>query len=319
MAQSSSLNISLFQIHMFIIVCECGSFTKAAQTLNLTQSAISKSISTMEQSLGFPLFIRDNKKISLTSSGQILQKEWTHLIHSFNRSVDQAFLMYKREQYSIQIGEPDSMKTDRDYLPQMERFQTRNRDIKLMFTECPIGELVGKLASNELDVIFTIDYEVPALDSLGLNWAPVADSPCLHIILHREHPLCQQERITLEDVRGEEFIVPTPILHQSYIDYILAVCKPYGFKPKISIAVPNARSMISTLLRTKTGVIIGNRFLYDADSPDLRHYEIENTYSRLIVGWKSGSAKPGISEFIRVMTEDYRQKRSDPSSHSIPE
>lgn len=305
MAKQNFLNINLYQINMFLIVCECGSFTMTSQILNTTQSAISKSIMSMETILGFPLFIRNNNKLELTSGGKLLAKEWRSVVQNMELSIDKAFLLYEREQRSIIIGEPDSMKTDKDYWPNIKIFQEDNKDISLSFVEHPISELIGKLVSNELDIIFTIDYEVPTLDRLGLNWKPVADSPFAHLILHQKHPLAAKDKISIYDLKNEDFIVPAPTLHQTYIDFMFELCKPYGFDPKLSITVPNARSMTSTLLRTHSGVILGNRFLYDADSPDLKHFILDNTYSRLIVAWKDSFQKPGVQDFIRAVTADY--------------
>ncbi|MFZ7121960.1 MAG: LysR family transcriptional regulator [Eubacteriaceae bacterium] len=137
-----------------------------SQILNTTQSAVSKSVASMENILGLPLFERKNKKLELTASGKLLAKEWRNLVQNAELTVDKAFLMYEREQRSVIVGERDSMKTDKDYWPQIEQFQKKNQDIRLIFVERSISELVGKLISNELDIIFTIDYEVPILDKL---------------------------------------------------------------------------------------------------------------------------------------------------------
>lgn len=174
--------------------------------------------------------------------------------------------------------------------------------------ERPISELISKLVSNELDVIFTIDYEVSTLEKLGLNWAPVADSPFIQITVHESHPLAKRENITMADLKDEDFIVMAPTLNQTYIDLLFELCRPYGFKPRISVTVPNARSMISTLLRTKSGVIMANRFLYDADSSHVKHFYLDNTYSRLIVVWKNEPLKQGIREFIHAVTANYNYK-----------
>lgn len=279
----------------------------ASRIMHASQSAVSKSIAAMEGVLGFPLFIRDKNKLELTAAGSLLEKEWRSVIQNMELAIHKAFLLYEREQKSIVIGEPDSMKTDKDYWPAIEQFQNDHKEINLIFVERPISELISKLVSNELDIIFTIDYEVPTLEKLGLNWAPVADSPFIQILVHSSHPLAERDRITMADLKEENFIVMAPTLHQTYIDLLFDLCRPYGFKPHIRVTVPNARSMISTLLRTKSGVVMANRFLYDADSPELRHFSLDNTYSRLIVAWKDGSAKNGIRDFVQAVTANYKK------------
>lgn len=115
MPNTNYLNFSLYQIQIFLVVCECKSFTTASQIMHTTQSAVSKSIASMESVLGFQLFIRNNNKLELTSAGSLLEKEWRSVIQNIELAINKAFLLHEREQKSIVIGEPDSMKTDKDY------------------------------------------------------------------------------------------------------------------------------------------------------------------------------------------------------------
>lgn len=305
MPNTNYLNFSLYQIQLFLVVCECKSFTTTSQIFHTTQSSVSKSIASMESVLGFPLFVRSKNRLALTEAGQLLAKEWRSVVRNVELSINRAFLLNERDQQSIFIGEPDSMKTDKDYWPAIEKFQDERTNLKLVFVERPIAELVSKLVSNELDIIFTIDYEVPTLDKLGLSWKSIADSPNLQITVHEDNPLSKRDRITVEDLKDEDFIVPTPTLHQSYIDLLFDLCRPYGFKPKMSITVPNFRSIITTMLRTHSGIMMANRFIYDADSPHVKNFNLENTYSRLIIAWKDSPVKPGVNDFIRAVTASY--------------
>lgn len=55
---------------LFIRVAQLGSFTAAAENLNLTQSAVSKRIAWLEHSIGFSLFHRNSRQVNLTSQGK---------------------------------------------------------------------------------------------------------------------------------------------------------------------------------------------------------------------------------------------------------
>ena len=66
------LEFNLKQLEAFVAAAEAGSFTRAAQTLYLTQSTVSAHIQTLEKALGQPLFLRDGKKsVSLTDAGRM--------------------------------------------------------------------------------------------------------------------------------------------------------------------------------------------------------------------------------------------------------
>ena len=60
------------RVKIFHTVAEAGSFTHASELLNLSQSAISRQISALEESLGVPLFHRHARGLLLTEQGELL-------------------------------------------------------------------------------------------------------------------------------------------------------------------------------------------------------------------------------------------------------
>jgi len=62
------------KLRIFHAVAEAGSFTHAAQTLHLSQSAISRQVSALEQDVGVPLFQRHARGLILTEQGEILYR-----------------------------------------------------------------------------------------------------------------------------------------------------------------------------------------------------------------------------------------------------
>ena len=62
------------KLRIFHAVAEAGSFTRAGETLNLSQSAVSRQVGTLEQSLQVPLFHRHARGLKLTEQGEALFK-----------------------------------------------------------------------------------------------------------------------------------------------------------------------------------------------------------------------------------------------------
>ena len=62
------------QLQFFLAVCEAQSFRNAAARCYVSQQAISKSLSNLEQELGVQLFVRNQNGVSLTEAGQQLEK-----------------------------------------------------------------------------------------------------------------------------------------------------------------------------------------------------------------------------------------------------
>ncbi|HXH31928.1 MAG TPA: LysR family transcriptional regulator [Bacteriovoracaceae bacterium] len=63
------------KIWIFLKVAECGSLSRAAEELHLTQPAISYAVKTLEDQLGSPLFIRSSKGITLNTAGKMIAQE----------------------------------------------------------------------------------------------------------------------------------------------------------------------------------------------------------------------------------------------------
>ena len=60
--------------HIFYTVAQCGNISAAAKKLYISQPAVSKSISRLEESFASPLLIRSSRGVTLTENGQLLYK-----------------------------------------------------------------------------------------------------------------------------------------------------------------------------------------------------------------------------------------------------
>lgn len=69
------------KLRVFYAVAEAGSFTHAGDTLNLSQSAVSRQVSALEESVQTPLFHRHARGLILTEQGEILYRTTKHVFH----------------------------------------------------------------------------------------------------------------------------------------------------------------------------------------------------------------------------------------------
>ena len=69
------------KLRVFYAVAEAGSFTHAGDTLNLSQSAVSRQVSALEESVQTPLFHRHARGLILTEQGEILYSTTKHVFH----------------------------------------------------------------------------------------------------------------------------------------------------------------------------------------------------------------------------------------------
>ena len=64
-------------LETFLVVADSSSFSKASQKLFISPTAVIKQINLLENEIGFPLFYRDNKGITLTDAGKSFYNDVT--------------------------------------------------------------------------------------------------------------------------------------------------------------------------------------------------------------------------------------------------
>mgnify|MGYP002654514465 FL=1 len=84
------------QVLAFVAIVETGSFTLAAKRLNLTQSAISHSLRSLEDSLSTRLLDRRGKSHNLTASGEIFLTHCRNALHELDDAMTRIHLLQQR-------------------------------------------------------------------------------------------------------------------------------------------------------------------------------------------------------------------------------
>ena len=160
------------QMQYFMTVCNCGSVTKAADTLFVSRPVVSRVLHDLEEEFNTTLFIRTKTGLILTDQGNTLKK----YIDGFTSSYDQ---LCKRMRGSTS---PDAERSLRiGVSPTVIRwffsdfydpFHELHKDIRLFISELPALEIVDAIVNDEIDVGITpvrSNYTNPmgSLDSLN--------------------------------------------------------------------------------------------------------------------------------------------------------
>jgi len=121
--------MSLLSYNIFDAVARKQSFLEASKILNLTPSAVSHSISSLESKLGFQLFIRSRNGVKLTSEGELILAHARAVLHSEEQLQQEAAHINGLEKGTVVIGAfssvcinwiPDIAKSFRDLYPNIE-------------------------------------------------------------------------------------------------------------------------------------------------------------------------------------------------------
>ncbi len=137
------------QLKTFIAIVETGSFTRAAEVVHKTQSAVSMQMKRLEERLGKPIFARDGRASKLTEDGERLL-DYAQRIVKLNaealNSIANAALSGR-----VRLGMPDDY-ADR-YLPEiMARFSRSHPEVELTVLCEPTVQLVELIDVGDLDL-----------------------------------------------------------------------------------------------------------------------------------------------------------------------
>jgi DNA-binding transcriptional LysR family regulator len=142
-------NLDLYRI--FNIVSQNKSFSKAAQELYMTQSAVSQAISKLEKELEVQLFYRSSKGVVLTNEGKLLNEHIGSALGIINVAEDKIleFKTLKTGQLRIGVGDTISRYF---LLPYLEKFYKRYPKIKLNILNGTTTEICDFIKSGKADV-----------------------------------------------------------------------------------------------------------------------------------------------------------------------
>src|SRR5688572_5790683 len=148
--------IDVDQLRTFIAIVETGSFTKAADVVHKTQSAVSMQIKRLEERLDRPIFARDGRASKLTEDGERLL-DYARRIIKLNVEALAAFDDAELTG-GLRLARPDDY-ADR-YLPEiMTRFSRAYPGVELTILCEPSVELFERIDSNQLDLAIVTDCE----------------------------------------------------------------------------------------------------------------------------------------------------------------
>jgi DNA-binding transcriptional LysR family regulator len=142
--------INLWQLHVFLVVNETGSFSAAANRLHMTQPGVSQQIRALETHLGTKLFVRRGHGVEMTAAGYDLVDPARRLINLSETT--ERTLMSRRGEVSgrIRLG---SALLSGAYIcnPWLLEFRNQYPDVTIQVEQVEPGPLLGALRAQELD------------------------------------------------------------------------------------------------------------------------------------------------------------------------
>lgn len=197
-------NVTFRQLRVFTEVARRLSFVRAAEALHLTPPAVTMQIKELESAVGLPLFDRQGRNVSLTTTGEYFLVYARRLVSTLKDAED-AMARFKRVEAGVlNIG---LVSTAKYFVPRLlARFREEHPGIEARLQVTTNREqLVALLHGNEVDL--AVMGRPPK--EMATRAEPFAAHP-LVFVCPPDHPLLAAEQVPIETLRALPFIVREP-------------------------------------------------------------------------------------------------------------
>jgi len=191
--------MDIYLLRYFLAVVETGSFTKAAASCLITQPTLSQGIKRLEDSVGAPLFVRNNKRVFLTSEGVRFLPRAKAILNECNLALSE--IRAETQTLSLRLGILSTLSSV--WVGRLIKgFRAHHSGVRFELTEGSEQEISNRLDERSLDYALSIRR--------------VAEDACIDIYaeayslaLSSQHELAAQNVIRGEDLADQPMIVRT--------------------------------------------------------------------------------------------------------------
>ena len=219
--------MQLHQLSYVVAVAEERHFTRAAARLHLAQPSLSRQVRLLERELGVLLFNRGPGQglVTLTADGEALLPFIRRVLADVEATGAEARALTGMARGRLSIGATPSLIT-RVLAPALVEFHTSHPGIELLVVEAGSPQLVGQLASGEVDLALVV---LPIADPLVATTA-LFDDP-LVLAVAPDHPLAARRRVRVADLDD----LPLVMFREGYDlrAVTLAACRDAGVTPRL--------------------------------------------------------------------------------------
>ena len=190
---------TLEQLRSFVAVAETEHISRAADSLHLTQAAVTQQVRNFEQAVGVQLLERGGRRIRLTDAGRTLAESCRAALRAAEVVDDSAQAIKQLQSGSLHVGASPTCATY--YLPShLHQFTARHPGVKPSIVVEPSTELNRKVMAGSLDCAVIEGNPTPELVCVEL----ARDD--LVLVAHRDHPLSHLRRLTAADFVAHRYL-----------------------------------------------------------------------------------------------------------------
>lgn len=289
------LALDLRYFRYALVVVEHGSFRRAANALNLSQSTVSRRIKLLERRLGVPLFERSRSGVRLTNAGERFIRDAAVGAEHLHQAVSDLAEAGRGNVGELRIGLMASLASG--FLADLfYAFRTRFPNVEIKLEEASSQSNAAGVLSGRLDAAFISgNAQLPGCHTRHL-W-----DERIFVALPTKHALVVRPNATWNDVRDETFLVSADGPGPEIEDYLLRQLSDLGFRPKI-LSQKVGRENLLNMVAKGFGLTLTTQSTLGTSYAGVTFVPIGNASecvaSSLI--WPASSRNPAVKKLLQL-------------------
>lgn len=292
--------MNLNQLRYFVSVAENGSFTKAAMSHYISQTAITQQIHALEETVGTKLLDRNSRPVALTAAGKVLLKEAREILAKTDAALQRTREASTGLEGELRIGYTKGY--EHSDLPRYLRsFHHEYPNVLISCYRCDTDMLAAGLISGDYDVIFTWDStNLRQEDTLQMQ---VFEQVPLRVALYANHPLARRKELTRKDLKQENILFMSPSgTGDSFGDaFYIKLYQQAGYQPNILLRSNDMESILM-MVAAEEGVSIVPEYSHpwDVGTENVVFVPLagEGETEEIQIVWRKNDDHPALMHFI---------------------
>lgn len=297
--------MNLNQLRYFVSVAENGSFTKAAQSHYISQTAITQQIHALEENIGTKLLDRNSRPVSLTPAGRVLLKEAREILGRMDTAITRTREASTGLEGELRLGYTKGYEHS-DLPKYLRRFHRQYPNVLISCYRCDTDALAAGLINGDYDVIFTWDStNLRQEETLQLR---MMEQVPLRVALYANHPLARRSELTRKDLKQENILFMSPSgTGDSFGDaFYIRLYQQAGYQPNILLRSNDMESILM-MVAAEEGISIVPEYSHpwDVGTENVVFVPLagEGETEEILIAWRKNDDNPALEHFIQKLPD----------------
>lgn len=192
------------QLKYFITIAEAKNYSRAAESLFVTQPTLTLSMQKLEREFNVKLFDHSGHGLQLTDAGLFLYENGLEIVEAFDSLIDHMHDQNNPEKESIRVGL--TVLSAMQFMEQISRFIANNQNVEVRLIQNGSKKLQSMLVNKEIDFgILSFPLLEPTIELLPLKNTRTQGYN-VSVVMPTDNPLSTRKSVSFKELKNQNFI-----------------------------------------------------------------------------------------------------------------